>query len=267
MRLCKWCYGFLRQGRLLDDTTPSIDIPSAVWDDFILYAALQVHSMCQAQRIVLGEILEILLKAGLRSDFEFYVMDDLVGESVQTCLFSGTGSGGAFGRRLRDMSKFPQHLFKHGQGYSFVDLVDRLPLDNAETLKGCIRENIAREHVCAASSSSWASDIDDEDGCQSAETNGPGFSDLECLAGLDAEVESGPNTAETDSRIAAPAADLALEKAAGNSEIVMPSPFGSRIPTSRNRRWDFVTLHDLTSWYPLITFALGRCSVHIPSLI
>jgi len=250
---------FLKQGRLIDDETPIYcevskeGIPFAtVWEQCMLVAAIRMHSMCEAQRDAFSQILEILLKAGLKSDYEVYV------EGYGDLTIYGRSK--EWGYIIGDVSAFPRHLFEADQSYSLPDLFDRLQLKNTDTLKRYIRENIAREHASATSNGSSTSGTDGNDGCQLSEPGSPGVGELESLAQPEPEpISDATNTTEADPQITVPAADLALEK----TEIVLPSPFASVVPTPRNRRWDFVALHDFTSWYPLITFGLGRC-LHAP---
>ena len=67
---------FLKQGRLINDETVSYsysELPEAggypsVWEQCITSATIRMDGMCEAQRDAFGEILEILLKGGLKSE-------------------------------------------------------------------------------------------------------------------------------------------------------------------------------------------------------
>jgi hypothetical protein len=245
---------FLKQGRLLDDETElywnasgNTGYSFTVWEQCMIAATMRVHGMCEAQRVAFGEIFEILLKAGLRSSY--YVTLDRDEDREDLMLSRGTSNGGWY-FSTAGVSTFPRHLFEDDKRYSLTEVFDRLPLDNTETLKRYISKNITREHAGAANNGITTLDTDSDDGSQAAEPDSPRISGLESLPELEPEPESDPiNTAETDSH---PAVE--------HSEVALSSPVTSGVPTPSNHRWDLVTCHDLTSWYPLITFALGRCS-------
>ncbi|KAK0612233.1 hypothetical protein B0T14DRAFT_572049 [Immersiella caudata] len=61
---------YLKQGRLLDDRTTSYTVgDTTVWEEFILFAS-RMHGMSKVQAAILGEMFEIMLEAGLNSDYK-----------------------------------------------------------------------------------------------------------------------------------------------------------------------------------------------------
>jgi hypothetical protein len=241
---------YLKQGYLLDDKTASYcDGDDTVWEEFILVMA-RMHGMSQVQGAILGEMFEIMLEAGLKSHYEVYR-----DQGWNLGIKGGARHGWSWA--TKPPLGFSKHLFNLGRDYSLAELVDLLPLDNAEALKRYIRKNLAGKIAGAARPASDAGDGDG--GFSSVGTRSPEMSDVESVVGSKLEVESSLNAAAPNSRADVLAVDDVPEKMVKQSQAALSQPH-SGLPTTRSSKWDF-SAHDLSRWYPLITFGLGKSSL------